>query len=123
VVAGCPFGEQFRVVVVGQRSTVFAVWQCFWLHVHVVEGHLALVRNPEFDDSLDAGVDGLVQPHDDVLARLPFEAPLTCDDVVGVDLLLAEHLDAEWKSHYPSLLPAESLVFCVEEACILEAMK
>lgn len=77
----------------------------------------------ELDDSFDFRVDGLIFANDDVASRLPFEASLAGDDVVGVHLLIAEHFHAALMKEYPSRLPAESLVFWVEEACIFEAMK
>jgi hypothetical protein len=121
VVEGCAFGEEFGVVHVGRGRGVLAVGEGFGEDIDVVEGDFAFMRDAEVDDALDAAVDGLVQTDHHVVAGLPLEAALAGDDVAGVDLLFAVHLETGWGEEYPRRRPAESLVFCVEEACILEA--
>lgn len=121
VVAGGAVGEEFGVVHVGRGRGVLAVGEGLGEDVDVVEGDFALMGDAEVDDALDAAVDGLVEAHHHVVAGLPLEAALAGDDVPGVDFLLAVHLETAWGEEYPRRRPAESLVFCVEEACILEA--
>lgn len=123
VVAAGTLGEEFGVVVVGTRWPVLAVREGFWFYVNVVEGHLALVGQSELDDPFDLSMDGLILTNDNILACLPLESPLPGDDVIRVNLLITEYFHSAWRYAYPSRRPAESLVFCVEEACILEARK
>jgi hypothetical protein len=92
VVAGYPFGEKLRMIVVGHRRGVLPVGQFLWLYIDVVEGDFAFMGNPELDDAFDAGMDGLIDPHDDIFAGLPFESSLTRNDIVGIDFLIAQHL-------------------------------
>lgn len=68
-------------------------------------------------------MDGLVLADDNILAGLPLETPLSRDYIIGVNLLIAKHFHSASRYAYPSRRPAESFVFCVEEACILEAKK
>ena len=123
MVAAGALGEEFGVVVVGTGRAVFAVGKGLWLDVDVVEGHLAFVGQSKLDDAFDLRMDGLILTDDHILAGLPLETPLSRDDVVGVNLLIAQHFHSASRYAYPSRRPAESLVFCVEEACILEARK
>lgn len=64
----------------------------------------------------------LIESYDNVVTRLPLEPPLPGDDVIRVDCLPSQNFDSKSFYSYPSLRPAESLVFWVEEACILEAL-
>lgn len=48
------------MIVVGHGGAVFAVRQLFRLHVDVVEGDLALVRNSKPDDALSLGMNRLI---------------------------------------------------------------
>lgn len=123
MVAGCAFGEKFRMVVVRKRRGVLPIGEFLGFDVDVVEGDFALMGNSELDDAFDAGMDSLIDTHDDIFAGLPFESSLTRDDVIGINFLIAQHLHTMWLRRYPRRRPAESFVFCVEEACILEAMK
>lgn len=90
---------------------MFSIGERLRFNVDVIKWHLSLVGKFELDDSFDFRVDGLIFANDDVASRLPFEASLTGDDVVGVHLLIAENFHAALMNEYPSRLPAESLVF------------
>lgn len=68
-------------------------------------------------------MDGLILTDDNILASLPLESSLPRDDIIRVNLLITEYFHPASRYAYPSRRPAESLVFCVEEACILEARK
>lgn len=123
VIHRCTLGEQLRVIDVRRWRPVPSVWQLLRNHVDEVVGNLPLLAHAETDFALDLGVDSLVEPHNNVAPGFPLEASLPCDDIVGIDLLSPESLDTTCNPRYPNRLPAESFVFCVEDACILEAQK
>lgn len=106
-----PLWEQLWVVYIRRRSPVLSIRQLLGYHVDEVVRYLTLLGKPEADFSLYLGVDGLIKTDDNVVTRLPFEAALPGDDVVGVDLLPTEYFDTAYGEKYPSLRPAESLVF------------
>ena len=90
---------------------MLSVGQDLGFDVNVIEWHLPLVGQLELDDTFHPSMDGLIFSNYDVAARLPFEPPLTRNYVVGVHLLVAQHLNAMFIKEYPNRLPAESLVF------------
>lgn len=123
VVGSRPIREQFGVIVVGTGSTSLPVGKTSREYVNEVVGHFSFRAQSEVDDSLGGGVDGLILADDHIVPRLPLEPPLPGDDVVGHHLFSSELFESKWLNANPSLRPAESLVFWVEEACILEAWK
>lgn len=118
----CSLGEELRVVNIRSRGSVTTVGQLLGNHVDIVERDFSFFTETETDDTLHSRVDCLIESHDNVVARFPLEPPLSGDDVIRVDFLASQNLDSKSFYSYPSLRPAESLVFWVEEACILEAL-
>ncbi len=68
-------------------------------------------------------MNSLISAYYHVLAWFPLKSSLPCNDIIGIDLLTSQFFYTNCNERYPKRLPAESLVFWVEEACILEALK
>lgn len=121
VVPLCSLREQLRVINIWRRRPILTVRQLLRDYINQVVGNFPLVAQSKTNFSLYFGVDSLVQAYYYVATRLPFETSLPGDDVIRVHFLPPEYFDSACGYGYPNLRPAESLVFWVEEACILEA--
>lgn len=73
--------------------------------------------------SFDLGVNGLILADDNIVSWFPLEPSLPSNDIIRIYLSPSQNLYSKYKTIYPSLLPAESFVFWVDEACILDAIK
>lgn len=118
----CSLWEKFRVIYVRSWSPMFAVWQLLGNHIDVVKRNFSFVTQTETHNSFHSRMDCLVKSHYHVVARLPFKSSLPCNDIVGINFLSPKDLDPSSIDSYPRRRPAESLVFCVEEACIFDAL-
>lgn len=67
-------------------------------------------------------MDCLIPSHDYILSWLPFKPSLSCYYIVREHLFASEFFESVSTKKYPSLLPAESFVFCDDEACIFDAL-
>ena len=110
------------MVVVWNRSSMSTVRQLLGYHVDIIKRHLSLSTFPKMNDTFHLRMQRLVKPNYYILSWLPFESSLSSNDVVRIYFLSSKFFDARWFDAYPNLLPAESLVFWVEEACILDAL-
>lgn len=69
-------------------------------------------------------MDRVVLAENRVFARVKLQTSLPDDDVIRKDFLPAKLLDTSInRQSLPRRRPAESFVFCVDDACILEAKK
>ena len=110
------------MVIIWNWSSLPTVRQLLRYHIDIIEWHLSLSTFPKMNDSFHFRMQCLVNSNYYILSWLPFESSLSRNDVVRVYFLTSKFFDAWWCDEYPNLLPAESLVFWVEEACILDAL-
>jgi len=66
-------------------------------------------------------MNSLIKANNHIFPRLPLETSLSSNYIVGINSFTSEFFDTTSFHSYPSRLPAESLVFWVELACIFEA--
>lgn len=117
----CSFWKKFRVVDVWRWWLSFSVRKLLRNDVQEVELLLSPLARPEIDLSLDCCMDRMVDTKMSVLSWVVLQTPLPDDNIVRKCLLSSKFLNTSITIWLPNLLPAESFVFWVEDACILEA--
>lgn len=123
VILGSSFGKKLWMIVIWARSPIFTIGKSFWNDINVVKGYFSLVAYPKKYLSLHFCMYSLIKPNNNIFSRLPLEPSLSRNDIIRVNSLSSKLLDTLLNQNYPRRLPAESLVFWVELACIFEAWK
>lgn len=123
VVLCCSFWEKLGMINVWRWRLSFSVRQFLRNDVQEVKLSLSPLTRPEVHLSLNCCMNRMVDTEMSVLSRMVLQASLPDDDIVRKCLFSSEFLNTSITIFIPNLLPAESLVFWVDEACIFEASK
>ncbi len=124
VIFGGSLREQLRMIKVRFGNFTLSVREHCWNYINYFIRHFSILTISKINFSFDSGVNSLVLSYNYILSWLPLEPSLSRDDIIGKYFLASKFFYSnhyEWM--YPNLLPAESLLFWVEEACILDAQK
>jgi len=123
MIFGSSFREKFRMIVVRPWSYMFPVRKYFRNHINIIKFDFSLVWLSEMYCPFYFWMNSLVFSNYYIISRFPLESSLSSYDIIWIDFSPSEYFYSEYLIEYPKRLPAESLVFWVDEACILDASK